>query len=343
VKKVFILGAGASCDFGFPSGMRLMQEIHLLWNQPGATEVRNYYGSAERVNLPRQLQDRKTQSGVQKIKELSQRLYFSGADSIDDFLSQCKDQSDGKDNPDVRFGKLTILKTIFAKEQTAKENVNGLFKWDENWLRVLFSEEFRFVEGVEKLKSTLESTQFYFVIFNYDRCVEYFLYTAIKNYYGLTDEEAKNIISKIDFYHVYGQLAPLGWQQGKNPINFGDTPRGDWHLFIPNIKIVNEERGNFEDIRNKIGAQIRDAGKVYILGFGFQESNWKLLGIDEYKTHRAKGLAWPLDKFHYTNFGLSKRSKERIQKEYFGRTGKSKGSAIPYPSQVYEFMHHDYT
>jgi hypothetical protein len=334
--KVFILGAGASIDFGFPSGMKLMQEIHLLWNHPGATDARNYHGPAQQGNLPARLQEQVVQSGAQKIKKLSQRLYFSGASSIDDFLSQCKDDAD------VQFGKLTILQTIFAKEKNAKESANGLFKWEENWLRVLFREEFC-SENFEQLKEKLDTEQFYFVIFNYDRCVEHFLYTAIQNYYSLTDEEAKNIINKMKFYHVYGRLAPLGWQQEKGPINFGDEPRGDWHSFIPNIKIVNEDNNDAKNISDKIGGHIKDAGKVYILGFGFQGSNWRLLGIDDYKTHRAKGLAWPLDKFHYTHFGLSKRQREYVHNKLFGLTSQGKSSAKFYESKIYEFMHHDYT
>ena len=186
------------------------------------------------------------------------------------------------------------------------------------------------------------------MIFNYDRCVEHFLYTAIQNYYGLEGQDTKDIINKMRFYHVYGQLAPLEWQPENNPIRFGDAFEGvfdELYRFVPNIKIVNKDRGDIEKIRDTISAQIRDAGKVYILGFGFQDSNWEMLGIDEYKKYRANGLHWPHDKFHYTNFGLSKRRRERIREKLFGLTSHGTDSAKSYPDDptVYEFMHHDYT
>lgn len=340
MKKVFILGAGASCDFGFPSGMELMQEIHSVWNSQQGEIHTNYAHFKEQLKgFSRLPKEREKQVVAKKIKKLSDRLYFSGADSIDDFLSQCKDEVD------VQFGKLTILKIILEKEQKAKEFGDGtLFKWEESWLRVLFGEEFRF-ENIEQLKKKVEKEQFYFVIFNYDRCVEHFLYTAIQNYYGLEDEGIKNIINKMKFYHVYGRLAPLDWQPEGNPVSFGnvfgDVSDGLYRL-VPNIKIVNEDRGDVENIKDKINVQIRDADKVYIFGFGFQDSNWKLLGIDKYKNHCAKGLRWSLDKFHYTHFGLSKRRKAHIQKELFGLASSAVDSAKSYDVKIYDFMHHNY-
>ncbi|MBI5024717.1 MAG: hypothetical protein HZC18_06945 [Candidatus Omnitrophica bacterium] len=336
MKKVFVLGAGTSRDFGFPSGIELMKEIHSSWEHPDEIAINNYVNIMEK--LKKEFRSHPNRIAVEKIKKLSYRFYLSGADS--DFLSQCKDEVD------LQFGRLTILNAILKKEQKTKQFGDGtLFKWEENWLRVLFGEEFRF-ENVEQLKKKLETEQFYFVIFNYDRCVEHFLYTAIQNYYDLKGEDTKDIINKMRFYHVYGQLAPLEWQPEGNPIRFGDAFEGvfdDLYRFVPNIKIVNEDRGDVEDIRHKIGAQIRDAGKVYILGFGFQDPNWKLLGIDEYKKHRANGLPWSAGKFHYTNFGLSKRRREHIRGKLFGLISNGTDSARSYDSTVYEFMHHDYT
>lgn len=336
MKKIFILGAGANYDFGFPSGMELMQEIYSSWEQLNDDAIYHYVSIMEKLKI--RLPYNRNHFVEQKIKRLSDRLYFSGADSIDDFLSQCKDDED------VQFGKLTILEVIFEKEQKAKEFGDGtLFKWEGNWLRVLFGEEFRF-ENIEKLKNKLDTDQFCFVIFNYDRCVEHFLYTAIQNYYGLNDEETKNIINKMSFYHVYGRLAPLDWQPEGNPLNFVGAVENVFDLYrlVHNIKIVNEDRGDAENIKDKINSQIRDANKVYILGFGFQESNWNLLGIDKYAEHRAKGLSWLPDKFNYTNFGLSKRRKENIQKELFGLKPINVDAAKSYDVKIYDFMHHEY-
>ena len=49
MKKVFIIGAGASCDFEFPSGMKLMQEIHALWNNPGGQTIGDYVHITEEL------------------------------------------------------------------------------------------------------------------------------------------------------------------------------------------------------------------------------------------------------------------------------------------------------
>ena len=44
------------------------------------------------------------------------------------------------------------------------------------------------------------------VIFNYDRCIEHFLYYALQNYYGIGIDKAASLLNHLDIYHPYGTV-----------------------------------------------------------------------------------------------------------------------------------------
>lgn len=62
-----------------------------------------------------------------------------------------------------------------------------------------------------------------FVTFNYDRCVEHFFFTSLKNSFGRSDEETAAVAKRIGVVHLHGRLGHLPWQETKNPIDFGDN------------------------------------------------------------------------------------------------------------------------
>jgi hypothetical protein len=45
-----------------------------------------------------------------------------------------------------------------------------------------------------------------FIIFNYDRCVEYFLRHALQRLYGISEQEASDIVSELHIIHPYGAV-----------------------------------------------------------------------------------------------------------------------------------------
>lgn len=187
-----------------------------------------------------------------------------------------------------------------------------------------------------------------FITFNYDRSLEHFIFNAIKNYYGIDPSTATQICKKICFYHVYGKLAPLEWElDGSNsgleygsdlkdaPCNVGDT----LFRYTSNIRVINEDRNNFELIKNSCKDLITETDKVYILGFGFLRSNYKLLGIDEYR-QSFKNNKLPLDKFYYTAYGLSKTKMTEVDRNFGSESGFSITKATE--SGIYDYMHHHY-
>ena len=111
MKKLIILGAGANVDFGFPSGIELSKSIHSIWSRPNDKYIRFLFNTFSKHGKKFHDSDDHKKSAATRIKRLSDRFYYAGAESIDDFLSQ------PLENFEVSFGKLTILNLILEKEK----------------------------------------------------------------------------------------------------------------------------------------------------------------------------------------------------------------------------------
>jgi hypothetical protein len=121
-----------------------------------------------------------------------------------------------------------------------------------------------------------------FITFNYDRVLAHVLFNAVKGRYGESDEQCATVVAKIRIVHVHGTLGPLPWQES------GGRPYGPPHGFGPlmdaarRIKIVYEGADSdpeFEQAR----ALIREAKRIYFLGFGFHKDNVERLHLGECK------------------------------------------------------------
>ncbi|MDD5081437.1 MAG: hypothetical protein PHC58_05560 [Candidatus Omnitrophica bacterium] len=344
MKKTIILGAGASMDFGFPTGLQLCEAIHSCWNSPSMKYISFLLTSFARSgNKFNHIVDPKTEV-ANDIKRLSKRFYYSGAGSIDEFLSR-----DLKPFQ-VSFGKMTILNLILEKERESITTISEkkIFRWGENWLRILFGKEFRF-KSEKELMGKLDSNPVRFITFNYDRTLEHFIFNALMNYYNLTREQAFQLYQKIEIFHVYGKLAPLEWESKNNEVSLkygedvSDILQGISDLLyscVSNIKVIDEDREEEANIINKCQHFIIDSDRVYLLGFGFLESNYSLLGIEEYKAS-CLGKRLPKGKFIYTTHGLSLSKKGDISKK-FAQSDKEVNRALPYDSKIFDFMEHHY-
>ena len=343
MKKLIILGAGASVDFGFPSGVDLLKEIYGLWIKPEGRYLHLYLHILNRIRP----KDTIAQDiAKDRIQSLASRLFYSGAESIDDFLSQCTDKAE------VYFGKVTILNLILEKE-SASDNANqpkALFRWDENWLRKFFGSEFR-RDSIDLLKKKFEQVQVGIITFNYDRNVEHFLYHALKFYYDLPSRDVVALMQNIKIEHVYGEIAPLGWHEGdpNKMLRYGDNfsafpyNKEDKILncAISNIRVINEDREKDLESRQKSQALITEADRVHILGFGFLGSNLDVLGFNEYKKNLG-GRSVPRSKFYYTSHGLSEGLREHIVSNYFGRLASDTPAGMAADRKIYDYFLHHY-
>jgi hypothetical protein len=180
-----------------------------------------------------------------------------------------------------KIGKLAIVQSILEAERNSKlwfSPVDGSncfdFKSVEvTWLNKLF---YKLSDGLSLIDFAKKISKINFIIFNYDRCIEHFLFCSVKNYYRVSDDAAAKALSNIKIYHPYGVTGCLPWQGGES-CSFGlDANAAKLREISSQIRTFSEsfvdEPTILEDLREKI----RVSREVIFLGYAFHEQNNKI-------------------------------------------------------------------
>src|SRR5690348_6534950 len=191
-KLTIIVGAGASKELGLPIGCELKQKIAKLldirFDFRDQKSGDHYICSALRLVAH--------QYALPDINPFLQAAWMirdamPQAISIDNFI----DSHQGNEEIEL-CGKLAIVRSILDTEKQSKMFVDynsgkssiNYTNTEDCWLTPfvrLVTENCR----VDELKARLDSITF--VIFNYDRCIEHYLYYALQNYYKIRSEERR--------------------------------------------------------------------------------------------------------------------------------------------------------
>ena len=315
---VFILGAGASADFGFPSGEELRQRIIQGFIATDSQTYKDVESIAKALSVP---DEDEFNDYIKPINEFAYKLKHDAGYSIDAFLERFKESY-------LEIGKLAIA-SILAKCEN-----QDIFYSSDNWYRIIYD---RMKQGASI--DTFPQNRVSFITFNYDRSLEQFLYNGLLNFHEkVTENYVRNIISQIPIVHIYGQLDPLPWQ---NPdgrsynrhITLGQLKRYRENISIVFEKITETTNSNFQ----KAVALLEQADRVYILGFGFHADNFSRLKLAEL-TLRKKIMA--------TSYGLGPQVADSIAQAYRGiriyqpstiKTDYSNGLCL-HPMKVYDFV-----
>jgi hypothetical protein len=201
-------------------------------------------------------------------------LLHSGLTSVDAFLEHRTEFID--------IGKAAIAIELFEKERQAEI-------WHRNdWMQYLYS---------RMTTNTLEEfakNQISFVTYNYDRSLEHFLFTALRNTYGEKEEKCAVIAKKIGIIHLHGRLAQLPWQDQERkgiPFGFDQINEHVLRIAMDRIKIVHEDildRDKDFDIARRM---LWEAKRIYFMGFGYGSKNIERLMFEQVTTSELKGTA----------------------------------------------------
>jgi hypothetical protein len=207
-ETVFVLGAGASVEFGFPLGQGLTEFVI----QSTATNVDH--------------RKRLVESGIcsqEHIYLFHEALQYSGRNSVDAFLEH-------------RTEFLDVGKAAMALALRSYENLDQLLNFRNNWLRYIY-------DHMNCAFDDFGSNKVAFVTFNYDRSVEQFFYLSLLNSYGKSPDEVLDQLNKIPIIHLHGRLAYLPWQKQMKGISEYSATLSNDHILngINNIKVIHEQ------------------------------------------------------------------------------------------------------
>jgi hypothetical protein len=292
-KTVIVVGAGASVEADLPTGEGLIPKIaDYLGNTRG--EVANHIRYA-----PPLIDDRRANSAMLEdaAKRISKGLW--GSFSIDNFI----DENRG-DKFVEQCGKLAIAKTILDAENASKMRLDDNNIYNEatlnelrgTWYTKLSSLIF---EGCTKADLVDRLNRITFIIFNYDRCVEHYLFWALRLTYGLAQQEAASLMNEVRIHHPYGTVGLLPWQSDRSPVAFGNpSERADIWSVVGQIKTFTE--GIQSEEHTAIQDAMFQASMVIFLGFAYHNLNMFLLTPAEKKVFAGE------KRYFGTVFGRSK-------------------------------------
>lgn len=307
---VVVIGAGASFEAGLPIGSTLKDEISKLTEL--TFERGDLVRGSEFVSELRRCErfSRDMQRMIAACEKVSAGIGF--VSSVDNFLEI------HADDEDVQVcAKCAITYLISKGEQKSKlaidrSKANSRLPssklantWYQGLAHVLF----------EKVPATAVSSAFEkvdFISFNYDRCLEWFLYQCLMGIYAIDSSKALKLLSPVDVRHPYGQIGDKSWQTVANA--FGGDLSGRIALSAQKIRTYTEkcETKDVEEIRKLIEC----SEHIIFLGFAFHPQNMSLLQPDEIKRYAKQ------KNIYFTSYGMSENDAATINaslKQFFTR------------------------
>lgn len=349
-KTTFILGAGASMAYGFPSGKTLKA---LIWKK---LELKTAFGVAKQ-RLPIQLylatdcnvyDWQAKEDFEEKVNKFRNDLILSPDETIDYFLEHVNGEEYRK------IGRLAIANILLEREQekylfedwmeynSIEKNtlqqkfLEGTYvrPEDGHWYQFLFNQMCRECKSIDCFPKNNVSI----ITFNYDRSFEYYFLRSLMAKYKKTEQEAANILKQLPIVHVYGQLGELPQlslpsENKKKILSVPYNPLSikGWSQRIDEYgKITAEQQKYADSLKNAAdGIQLiwdspekspniqkaqeliySNDNRLVFLGFGFDPINLERIMPQSQISGNAHIMAYG------TVFKLSKQRIQYLQKKY---------------------------
>ena len=281
--KTFVVGAGASNDYGLPTSAELRQEAHQL--NPYHTAYRLIFNSGFCTK--------------QQLNNVLDDLRRQGTSSIDEFLFARQD-----DAVAMKVGRALIAVLLGSKFSDVK-SPNSLGTGPPDWLGYIIN---KMQSGAKDCEAFVEgNAEVRFVTFNFDSIIEDRFDKAIRNLYrGAPEKRLQKAVSRIhsQIIHVHGRLPRPPVSQSQ--VALGDPADTDalidWLLSAPSeIRVV------MDDIERNILAAAQEAVlrsvNLCFLGFAYADENLKRLDLPEARHRGVAGES--INRFIYgTAFGM---------------------------------------
>lgn len=279
-ETVFVVGAGASVDFGLPTGPQLNRSIsaamalgrddyhQLRWLDD---DVNNAFRSWPGAT-PNQM--------VDASRTIVEGIAYH--QSPDDFLFAF-----GNDQAVVDAGKAGIVASILKAERLSwlcrlegherdvsdEELAAKTSAWPLHLIKLL-------APGIRASDPHLLFESVAFVNFNYDRCLEQILYHGLQRSHRLSADLAAKVVSRIQIIHPYGWIGRPAWLSGMGtPLPFGGRYGSRLPELASNIHTLTEGHNTAEE-RAALSDLMTSARRIVFLGFGFHPQNMNLIACE---------------------------------------------------------------
>lgn len=328
-----MLGAGASFAYGLPLGIGLLGDISKLlarpMNRPGSTDRDNalYWQLRHSPTIEADNFSKNTDINS-SLLAFCQSLREQDPTSIDTYLSQ----DFGPNTLLFRsIGKLAIAHVISSAESVKRFSQieipgSEMQKNNAHWYRYLWQE--CLAKDIQTL-AQLKAKKLRIVSFNYDRSLEYYLGRKIAARFLATpgqflapeksQEWAADGFSAVEqnlqITHPYGTLGSLlrvPYGNADNALKHGQDMANE-------INVIGEHRENGPDGFAEARDWIEHASRIVFLGFSYDPTNMKRLGLEQGLRSKLKipDVYGSKDLFPLTR-GFLRHERKRLRSKYFG-------------------------
>lgn len=277
-RTVFVVGAGASNEVEIPIGPKLRDEIGGrldIFFEHGFQQTRGDTAIVEALRS--------------HVKHLGQRdinSHLHAGWRIRDAMRQASSFDQVLDshagNTELELcGKLAITISILEAERNCDMFVNKREGEESFDFRAIEKTWFTrlgrlLVDGVNIKDIDAIFEEVAFIVFNYDRCLEHYLFHFLKLYYGVDSAKAIEVVSSAKIFHPYGRVGHLEWQAAEPSTPFGGTATRSLLDLASQIRTFTERVEDGDEL-NQMRLTMRQASTVVFLGFGYHRQNLELI------------------------------------------------------------------
>lgn len=272
-----IIGAGANREIEMPDGPELLSKIaagfefERLQSDVKSRDLVNFAHLFERVADELGMTYDELVAGATAIREAT--LVSTNIDAI---LEQY-----GHDPAVQAAGKLAIVyytlqaeskSTLYSEPRAPGElPLRGM----ENWLFQLGQ---LIVKGVPRAKADECFEKLSIVCFNYDRAIEQYLPYVVQRAFGMTIEEACELVAaRLRIVHPYGVAGRLPYQGDEDiGAQWGETDPDNMVTLSRRIYTASQ-RAASRQFRSYLRAEMSRGRRLGFLGFGFDPMNVAML------------------------------------------------------------------
>jgi len=276
-ETTLIVGAGANREIEMPDGPDLLAKIasgfefERLDSEVKSRDLVAFSELFQRVAEPLGTTYEELVRGAIAIRDAT-----LVSTSIDAILEQY-----GHDGAVLAAGKLAIVyytlqsesKSTLAPEPRAPGELP--LRGTDNWL---FQLGRLIVKGVPRSKAEACFDKLSIVCFNYDRAIEHYLPYVVQRAFGMTIEEASEMVAnRLQIVHPYGVAGRLPYQMdSENEAAWGQHDPENILRLAKRIYTASERAGS-RQFRSFLRAEMTRGKRIGFLGFGFDPMNVAML------------------------------------------------------------------